>query len=54
MRINLFQPYFTDRDGGVVSGGGGVYSWIEEQRARLEDELSLDVFKKGRFTSKQV
>ncbi|KAG0724521.1 Serine/threonine-protein kinase Nek1 [Chionoecetes opilio] len=36
-----------DRDGGVVPGGGGVYGWIEEQRAKLEDELSLDLFKKA-------
>ena len=38
---------FADRDGGVVLGGGGVYGWIEEQRAKLEDELSMDLFKKG-------
>ncbi|XP_050718969.1 uncharacterized protein LOC126999887 [Eriocheir sinensis] len=43
----LPELWHLDRDGGVVPGGGGVYCWIEEQRARLEDELSLEVFIKA-------
>ncbi|XP_045131882.1 LOW QUALITY PROTEIN: uncharacterized protein LOC123516523 [Portunus trituberculatus] len=38
------ELWHLDRDGGVVLGGGGVYGWIEEQRAKLEDELSLELF----------
>lgn len=37
----------TDSDGAVVSGGGGVYGWIEEKRARLEDLLGMELFMKG-------
>lgn len=37
-----------------MPGGGGVYGWIEEQRAKLEDELSLDLFKKGDFNKMET
>ncbi|KAG7173652.1 uncharacterized protein LOC121860174 [Homarus americanus] len=41
------EVWHLDRDGAVVMGGGGVYGWIEEQRAKLEDVLGLDLFMKA-------
>lgn len=39
------EVWHLDGDGAVVSGGGGgVYGWIEEQRAKLEDILGLELF----------
>ncbi|XP_071532966.1 uncharacterized protein [Panulirus ornatus] len=41
------EVWHLDHDGTVVSGGGGVYGWIEEQRAKLEDKLGLQLFMKA-------
>ncbi|XP_027227499.2 uncharacterized protein [Penaeus vannamei] len=41
------EVWHLDSDGAVVSGGGGVYGWIEEKRARLEDLLGMELFMKA-------